>query len=83
MEVEVELRSNSHSDVVVDTLETSEIVADEPEVEQVLRRSSRTIRVPDRYSSSLHYLLLVDEREPESLDDALQLGDTTKWEQMI
>ncbi|VFR01674.1 unnamed protein product [Cuscuta campestris] len=51
--------------------------ASEPEVEhvtpeRVLRRSSRTIRAPDKYSPSLHYLLLTDEGELESFDEALQ-----------
>ena len=68
--------------------ETSETVAEEPEVEQVtpkhvLKRSSRAIRVPDRYVPSLHYLLLTDEGELETLDEALQLENTTKWEQAI
>ena len=45
--VDVELRKTSSSDVVADTKETSETVADEPKVKQVtpkqeLRRSSRT-----------------------------------------
>ena len=53
LEVVVELWNNSHSDVVVDTRETFETVAKEPNVEQVtpkrvLGGSSRTIRVPYR-----------------------------------
>ena len=51
--------------------------------EKVLRRSSRTIRAPDRYSPSLHYLLLIDEGEPEFFDEALQVEDSTKWEQAM
>ena len=51
--------------------------------EQVLRRSSRTIGVPYRYSPSLHYLLLTDEGEPESLDDAynwrIQPSGSKSW----
>ena len=52
--LEVELQKNSHSDIVIDTQETSKVVAEEPEVEQmtleqVLRRSSITIRVPNRH----------------------------------
>ena len=83
MRVEVELQNNSQSDVVAVTQETLETVAEEPEVEQVtleqmLRRSSRTIKVPDRYSPSLHYLLLTDEGEREPLDKALQLEDATR-----
>ena len=62
--VEVELRKKSLSDVVADTQETLETVAEELAVEQVtpepvLRRSSSTIRVPDMYVPSLHYLLLM------------------------
>ena len=51
--------------------------------EQVLRRSSRSIRAPDRYSPSLHYLLLTDEGEPESFDEALQVEDSIKWEKAM
>ena len=49
----------------------------------MLRISSRTIRAPDRYSPSLHYLLLTDEGEPESFDEALQVEDSIKWEQAM
>ena len=60
VEVEVELRKDSPSDVVANTQETLEIVSEESEVEQVtpeqvLRRPSRTIRVPDMYI--LHYTI--------------------------
>ena len=51
--------------------------------EQVERRSSRTIRAPDRYSPSLHYLLLTDEGESESIAEALQVEDSIKWEQAM
>ena len=62
--VEVELRKKSPSDVIEDTKETSETVAEEPAVVQVtpepmLKRSSSTIRVPDMYVSSLPYWLLM------------------------
>ena len=64
VEVEVELRKKSPSDVVAYTQEIPEAIAKEPAVEQatpepVLRRSSSTIRVPDMYVPSLHYLLLM------------------------
>ena len=49
----------------------------------MVRRSSRTIREPDRYSPLLHYLLLTDEGEPESFDEALQVEDSIKWEQAM
>ena len=50
--------------------------------EQVLKRSSRVIRV-DRYVPSLHYRLVTDEGERKPLDEALQLEDTPKWEQTM
>ena len=79
---------DSPSDVVADTQETPETDVKEPgveqvTVEQVLKRSSRAIRVPDRYVPSLHYRLVTDEGEQEPLDEALQLEDTTKWEQVM
>ena len=49
----------------------------------MFRRSSRTIRAPDRYSPSLHYLLLTYEGEPESFDEGLQVEDSIKWEQAL
>ena len=62
--VEVELWRKSPSDLVADTQQTPEVVAEEPAVEQVtpgpvLRRTSSTIRVPDMYVPSLHYLSLM------------------------
>ena len=86
--VEIELLKNSQSDVVIDTRETFETVAEEPEVEQVtpeqvLKRSFRAIRVPDRYVLSFHYVLLTDEGELEPFDETLLLEDTTKREQAM
>ena len=88
-QVRVELeQENSPSDVIVEAQETPNPVAEEPDVEQVtpeqvLRRSSRTIRAPDRYSPSLHYLMLTDEGELESFGEALEVEDSTKWEQAM
>ena len=76
--VEVELLKDSCSDVVADTQETPETIAREQEAEQVLKRSSRAIRVPDKNVPSLDYRLVTDEGEQEPLDEALQLEDTTK-----
>ena len=36
-----------------------------------VRRSSRNIRPPHRYSPTLNYLLLTDSNEPECYDEAL------------
>ena len=51
--------------------------------EQVLRRSSISIRAPDRFSPSFHYLLLTDEGELESFDETLEVEDSIKWEQAM
>jgi hypothetical protein len=55
-----------------------------PQVEQctpaiTVRRSSRNIRPPQRFSPSLFYILLTDGGEPESYDEALQIEDSIKW----
>ena len=64
--VEVELEKSIPRDVEADTqpTPTEEFEVEKVTPEKVLRRSSRTIRAPDRYSPSLHYLLLIDEGEP-------------------
>ncbi|KAE8690148.1 hypothetical protein F3Y22_tig00110925pilonHSYRG00035 [Hibiscus syriacus] len=45
-----------------------------------LRRSSRISKPTQRYSPSLHYLLLTDNGEPECYDEAMQVEDSIKWE---
>ncbi|KAE8728454.1 FACT complex subunit SPT16-like [Hibiscus syriacus] len=45
-----------------------------------LRRSSRIHKPTQRYSPSLHYLLLTDNGEPECYDEAMQVEDSVKWE---
>ena len=45
-----------------------------------VRRSSRNIRPPHRYSPTLNYLLLTDGGEPECYDEALQDKNSSKWE---
>ena len=45
-----------------------------------VRRSSRNIRPPQRYSPTLNYLLLTDGGEPECYDEALQDENSSKWE---
>ena len=70
--VEVEFLKDSPSDVVADTQEAHETVVKKPETdqmtpEQVLERSSRAIRVLDRYIPFLHYRLVTDEGEREPL----------------
>ena len=45
-----------------------------------VRRSSRNIRPPQRYSPVLNYLLLTDGGEPECYDEALQDENSSKWE---
>uniref|UniRef100_A0A7N2MUY1 Retrovirus-related Pol polyprotein from transposon TNT 1-94 n=1 Tax=Quercus lobata TaxID=97700 RepID=A0A7N2MUY1_QUELO len=45
-----------------------------------VRRSSRNIRPPQRYSPTLNYLLLIDGGEPECYNEALQDENSSKWE---
>ncbi|RVX04667.1 Retrovirus-related Pol polyprotein from transposon TNT 1-94 [Vitis vinifera] len=45
-----------------------------------VRRSSRNIRPPQRYSPVLNYLLLTDGGEPECYNEALQDENSSKWE---
>ncbi|RVW83869.1 Retrovirus-related Pol polyprotein from transposon TNT 1-94 [Vitis vinifera] len=45
-----------------------------------VRRSSRNIRPPQRYSPVLNYLLLTDGGELECYDEALQDENSSKWE---
>ena len=45
-----------------------------------VRRSSRNIRPPHRYSPTLNYLLLTDGGEPKCYDEALQDENSCKWE---
>ena len=49
----------------------------------MLRISSRSIRAPYRYLPSLHYLLLTDGGEPKSFNEALEVEDSIKWEQVM
>ena len=65
-------KSNTR-DVEADTqlTPTEEFEVEQVTTEMVLRRSSRSIKAPDRYSPSLNYLLLTNEGEPESFDEAL------------
>ena len=44
------------------------------------RRSSRTILTPQRYSTSLHYLLLTDAGEPKHFAETMQGDESIKWE---
>ena len=43
-----------------------------------LKRSSRVIRPPQRYSLALHYILLADRGEPESYDEIIQDKESVK-----
>uniref|UniRef100_A0A0D2ZUC8 Retroviral polymerase SH3-like domain-containing protein n=1 Tax=Brassica oleracea var. oleracea TaxID=109376 RepID=A0A0D2ZUC8_BRAOL len=56
----------------------SEVVPYTPVTE--LRRSSKIIRKPVRFSPSLNYILLTDRGEPDCYDEAMQVDETIKWE---
>ena len=45
-----------------------------------VRKSSRNIRPPQRYSPVLNYLMLTDGGELECYDEALQDDNLSKWE---
>ena len=45
-----------------------------------LKRSSRTIKLPHRYSLALHYILLTNRGKLESYDEATQDKESVKWE---
>ncbi|KAL5836024.1 hypothetical protein ACOSQ4_015521 [Xanthoceras sorbifolium] len=70
-----EFEEISGSDVQISP-ETVQEELDAPE----LRRSSRVPKPIQRYSPSLHYLLLTDSGEPECYDEAMQVEDSVKRE---
>ncbi|KAE8705429.1 hypothetical protein F3Y22_tig00110429pilonHSYRG01213 [Hibiscus syriacus] len=57
-------------------------VPEEPNTPE-LRCSSRIPKPIQRYSPSLHYLLLTDNGEPECYDEAMQVEDSIKWESFM
>ena len=71
----VEFEEISGNDVHI----SPEAVQEEPGT-PALRRSSRIPKPIQRYSPSLHYLLLFDSGEPECYDQAMQVEDLVKWE---
>ena len=70
-----EFEEISRNDVQI----SPEVVQEEPGTPE-LRRSSRIPKPTQRYSPSLHYLLLTDSGEPECYDEAMQVEDSVKWE---
>ncbi|KAE8684638.1 Chitin elicitor receptor kinase 1 [Hibiscus syriacus] len=66
-------------DVIFNENINPEAVQEEPRTPE-LRRSSRIPKPTQRYSPSLHYLLLTDIGEPECYDEAMQVEDSVKWE---
>ena len=71
----VEFEEISGNDVQI----SPEAVQEEPGT-PAIRRSSRIPKPIQRYSPSLHYLLLSDSGEPECYDQAMQVEDSVKWE---
>ena len=82
----VALEEISESDVANRSQNTDVEVELEPEPEPItvprttLTRYGRVSVPPQRYSPSLHYLLLTDAGEPECFDEAIQGNDSIKWE---
>ncbi|RVW81314.1 Retrovirus-related Pol polyprotein from transposon TNT 1-94 [Vitis vinifera] len=73
-------RSTVTSDVTEIDKKKSEFVNLDELTETEVRRSSKNIRPPQRYSPVLNYLLLTDGGEPECYDEALQDENSSKWE---
>ncbi|KAK9133630.1 hypothetical protein Scep_013158 [Stephania cephalantha] len=48
-----------------------------------LRRERRTINAPDRYSPSIHYLLLTDGGEPNYYEEAMQVENKEEWKKAM
>ena len=48
-----------------------------PEAE--VRRSSRIVRPPQRFSPSAYYMLLTEDGEPQCYSEAVQVDDSVKW----
>ena len=51
-----------------------------PVAQQVLRRSTRVHRAPERYVPSLDYVMLTDCEEPSCYEEAMLKDDKQKWE---
>ena len=54
-----------------------------PEAQQVLRRSTRVHRAPERYVPSLDYVMLTDCEEPSCYEEAMLKDDKRKWERAM
>lgn len=74
------LEEISESDVANRNQSTGVEVESAPELSTPPRRSNRISVPPDRYSPSLHYLLLTDAGEPECFSEATQGNDSIEWE---
>ena len=59
---------------------TPKQIADSITLEILIRRSSKTIVAPQKYSPSLHYLMLTDAGKPEHFAEAMQGDESIKWE---
>jgi hypothetical protein len=70
------LQEDSSTSVPTTTQEDAE--PSEPNV--YVRRSSRTIKPPQRFTLLLNYILLTDGGEPLTYEESLQDGNSSKWE---
>ena len=66
------------SSISVPTTTQADAEPSEPTV--YVRRSSRTIKPPQRFTLLLNYILLTDGGEPLSYEESLQDGNSSKWE---
>jgi hypothetical protein len=75
---EVDEDLKAEQDPKVEEIEEQQIEQGTPTT--AVQRSNRIIRLPQRYSPSLFYILLTNGGEPETYDEALQVENLTKWE---
>ena len=80
-----ELEEISKTDVLMPRDQNIPLETQVPAPDPVLRRSTRTTQnqTPARYMSSLQYLLLTDNGEPECYEEAVKAEAKVKWEQAM
>ncbi|KAL8104982.1 hypothetical protein AgCh_028950 [Apium graveolens] len=69
---EIDLAGNSGSSEYID-----DRVPVTPRTE--VRKSSRIVRPPQRYSPSTYYMLLTEDGEPQCYSEAVQVNDSVQW----
>ena len=66
------------SSIFVPTTTQEDVEPSEPII--YVCRSSRTVKPPQRFTLLLNYILLTDGSEPQTYEESLQDGNSSKWE---